>query len=160
MKHCEIERIAKRTDIAQKLEYRERITEFAQTLAKVPGILFGDNDLCPLKHSFVDGIYIREIFLPAGLVCVGKIHKHQHPSFLLKGRVTVVTEDGGMQELKAPLFAISPPGTQRALYIHEDTTWITLHNNPNNETDLEKLEDFIIAKSYDEIPDIIKKELL
>ena len=138
-------------DIAERDLYREKITSFVKVLSKVPGITFGDNDKCPLKHSFVDGIYIREIFMPAGTVCVGKIHRHKHPNFLVKGKVTVVTEEGGIEELQAPLFMISSAGTQRAVYVHEDTTWITIHHNPNNLTDLDKLEELIIAKSYKEL---------
>ena len=140
--------------------FRGEITEFANRLSKVPGITFGDNANCPLKHTFADGIYVREIFMPAGTVCVGKIHRHEHPNFLMKGRVTVVTEDGGLQELSAPMAIISPAGTQRAVYVHEDTTWITVHRNPDNETDIDKIEEFVIAKSYDELPDLTQKELL
>ncbi len=151
--------ITRDCDIERKVACRSRITQFAQALMKMPGITLGDNAHCPLKHSFVDGIYVREIFMPANTVCVGKIHKHEHPNFLMKGRVTVVTEDGGIKELQAPLAMISPAGTQRAVYVHEDTIWITVHHNPGNETDLEKIEDFVIAKTYDELPDIITKEL-
>ena len=143
----------------KKRKFRMLITDFAKALSQVPGITFGDNAKCPLTHKFVDGIYVREIFMPKGTVCVGKIHKHRHPNFLMKGRVTVVTEEGGVEQLTAPLSMISPAGTQRAVYVHEDTIWITVHSNPDNETDLEKIEDFVIAKTYDELPDIIKKEL-
>lgn len=145
--------------LRRKFEYRDRITEFANKLMKMPGVTKGDNKNCPLKHSFVDGIYVREIFMPAGTVCVGKIHRHAHPNFLMRGRVTVITEDGGIEELQAPLAMISPAETQRAVYVHEDTIWITVHHNPDNEKDLEKIEDFVIAKSHDELPSIITKEL-
>ncbi len=146
--------------LAEKYEFRDRITNFANTLLKVPGITQGDNKNCPLKHRFTDGIYVREIFMPANTVCVGKIHKHEHPNFLMKGRVTVVTEEGGIEELIAPRIMISPAGTQRAVYVHEDTVWVTIHHNPDNETDLGKIEEFVIAKSYDDIPDVITKELV
>ena len=152
--------LTKGSDVARKMAYRDKITSFAEGLMSVPGVTKGDNKNCPLKHSFCDGIYVREIFMPAGTVCVGKIHKHEHPNFLMKGRVTVVTEEGGMEELVAPLAMISPAGTQRAVYVHEDTVWITVHHNPDNDTDLEVIEDFVIADSYDELPDIITKELI
>ena len=66
-----------------------------------------------------------------------------------------------MEELVAPIFMVSPAGTQRAVYVHEDTTWITFHHNPHNEKDLERIEEFVIAKSYDELDNIINnpKEL-
>jgi hypothetical protein len=141
-----------------KLNTRDVITEFAIKLAKVDGITYGDNENCPLTHTFADGIYMREIFMPKGTVCVGKIHKHEHPNFLMQGKVTFVTEDGGMQTIEAPMTMISPAGTQRAVYVHEDTVWVTIHANPTNETDLEKIEDFTIVGSHLELPDNILKE--
>ena len=151
--------LTKGSDVARKMACRDKITDFASVLMKVPGVTLGDNANCPLKHHFTDGIYTREIFMPAGTVCVGKIHRHEHPNFLMKGKVTVVTEEGGIEELQAPRFMISPAGTQRAVYVHEDCVWFTIHNNPENLTDLEELEELIIAKSYNEISDIITKEI-
>ena len=52
---------------------------------------FNDTKNCPLNHYFSDGIYVREITIPAGMVIVGKIHKHRHPNFLIKGKVMVIT---------------------------------------------------------------------
>ena len=146
-------------DIEKQLGFRAMIGHFAEQLSTVEGITYGDNADCPLKHTFCEGIYVRQIAMPAGTVCVGKIHRHEHPNFLMKGRVTVVTEEGGIEELKGPLVMMSPAGTQRAVYVHEDALWVTIHHNPDNEKDLDKLEDFIIAKSYDDIPDIIRREL-
>lgn len=101
-----------------------------------------------LKHTFTEGVYCREIFIPAGSVIVGKIHKHEHINFISKGRVTVLTKDG-LQDLEGPCTMVSSKGTKRALYAHEDTVWTTIHANPTNETDLSKLEDTIISKSYE-----------
>ncbi len=103
--------------------------------------------LCPLKHTFSDGIYVREIFIPAGMFIVGKIHKHDHPNFLLKGEVIVVTEDG-TEELVGPLSIISKAGTKRALYAKTDLVWTTVHANPTNTEDLKELEKEIIAPTY------------
>lgn len=146
--------------LAKRSEFRDLIISFTKTLSGIHGITFGDNDNYPLTHKFTNGIYIRQIAMPAGTVCVGKIHRHEHPNFLLKGRVTVVTEEGGIQELTAPVSMISPAGTQRAVYVHEDAIWTTIHSNPDNLTDLDELEELIIAKSYNDLPDIIQKELL
>ena len=103
--------------------------------------------VCPLKHTFSDGIYVREIFIPAGMFIVGKIHKHDHPNFLLKGEVIVVTEDG-TEELVGPLSMISKAGTKRALYAKTDLVWTTVHANPTNTEDLKELEKEIIAPTY------------
>lgn len=131
-----------------KLNIRNRILDFEAELKKLPGAFLGDNPLCPLKHTFSDGMYIREMFLPKGITIVGKIHKHEHPYFLMKGEVTVVTEHEGKKILKAPCSMISSAGTKRAIYANKDTVWITVHSNPYNHTNLAELEDMIIAKDF------------
>src|ERR1035437_7035163 len=82
---------------------RDRIVAFEEHLTKLEGAFVGDNDLCPLKHTFSDGIYVREIFIPAGTYIVGKLHKHSHPNFLLSGVVDVITEGAGRESLIAPM---------------------------------------------------------
>lgn len=133
---------------------REDILMFEKVMAEVPGAFFGDNESCPLKHSFAPGVYVREIFIPKGTCVVGKIHKHKHPNILLSGEVLVITEFGGREHLKAPLSMISEAGTKRVVYAIEDTTWITIH--ATCETDLEKIEDFVIAKTYEEFEEFKK----
>lgn len=103
---------------------------------------------CPLQHSFIDGVYVRTIFIPAGTVIVGKIHRHSHANILSQGEVIVFTEDGGMEHLKGPITMVSPAGCKRAVRALTDTTWTTIHRT--DETDLNKIEDWVIAKSYDE----------
>lgn len=103
----------------------------------------------PLKHSFSEGIYVREISIPAGHVVVGKIHKHEHPNFISKGRVTVVTEQGGVEELVAPVTIISPAGTKRLLFTHEDTVWTTIH--ATDYRDVDTIVDHLTAKTYTEL---------
>ena len=141
---------------SEKAVIRGKILDFEQVLSKFPGAKFGD-DCCPLKHTFVDGAYIREIFMPKGTLLTSKIHKIRHPYFVMQGDCSVLT-DSGVVRIKAPYHGITEPGTKRMLYMHEDTVWITVH--VTNETDLEKIEEQIIAKSFDDIQltsDDIKK---
>ena len=102
---------------------------------------------CPLVHHFAPGLYAREILLPKDSLVVGKIHKHSHVNNISKGSVIVYTEFG-MEEYHAPCQFISKPGTKRAVYALEDTVWTTYH--PTNETDLEIIEEQVIAKSFDD----------
>jgi hypothetical protein len=127
---------------------RENIMTFESEIKKQEGAFVGDSEICPLKHTFSDGIYVREIFIPEGTYLVGKIHKHEHPNFLLSGTVDVVTE-AGSQRLTGPLSMISPAGTKRALYTITDCVWVTVHHNPTNTQDLSKLEEIVIADSYE-----------
>lgn len=133
-----------------ELKNRAKILAFEKFIASVPGAVFGDNEICPLKHTFSGNIYVREIFIPKGTLLTGKIHRHQHPNFLMSGEVSVVTETGGVEKLKAPMAMISEPGTKRVVYAHEDTVWITIHE-VGGERDLKKIEEIVIAKTYEEI---------
>lgn len=130
-------------------DIRENLINFEDQLKEQEDSFIGDNDICPLKHTFSDGIYVREIFIPAGTYIVGKLHKHEHPNFLMNGTVDVITE-AGMERLTGPLSMISPAGTKRALKAITDLVWITVHHNPTNTQDPKKLEKIIIANSYKE----------
>lgn len=107
-------------------------------------------DPFPLKHTFVPGIYAREISAPAGMLIVTKLHKTEHFVFMLKGDVSILSEEG-VKRVKAPCMMVSPVGAKRAVYTHEDTVWINIHANPEDVTDLVKLESNIIAKDYKEL---------
>jgi hypothetical protein len=137
---------------------RENLIDFEELLKNVDGAFAGDTENCPLKHSFSDGIYVREITIPAGMVIVGKIHKHDHPNFLLKGEVIVFTESKGEEHLKAPCSMISEGGTKRALYSITELVWTTVHCNPTNTRDMKELEKIVIADSFEEYEKFLLKE--
>lgn len=140
--------VAVKTD---KERFRKDIMKFEERFRKIPGVLYGhDNDEynLPLKHTFVPGSYVREIFMPKGVLLTSKIHKVEHPYFVMKGRCAVLTETG-IQVIKAPYHGITQPGTKRLIYMYEDTVWITVHST--EEKDLEKIEQQIIAKTFNDL---------
>jgi len=95
----------------------------------------------PIKHSFAPGIYAREMTIPEGSLLIGKIHKHRHHNFLMKGSIIVLTESKGVELLQAPLMVVSEPGTQRIGYAVTDTVWTTVHENKDNTEDLAVIEE-------------------
>lgn len=101
----------------------------------------------PVRHQFADHCYIRTVTIPKGLLVVGKIHRHTHLNFISRGDVTFVTECEGVQRVQGPHTMISPAGTKRALYTHEETVWTTVH--VTEETDLAMIEAEVIAPDYD-----------
>lgn len=100
-----------------------------------------------VKNHFSKGLYARELFIPKGTVLTGKIHKHENFNIMSSGELSVLTEDG-IKRVKAPFTIVSPPGTKRIAYAHEDTVWTTIH--PTDETDLEKIEAHFIAQTEQE----------
>jgi hypothetical protein len=101
----------------------------------------------PVTHHFAPGMYCRELFVPKDNLVVAKIHKHEHLSMLMQGRVSVVTEDG-MTEYAAPAIMVSKAGTKRVAFTHEDTIWVTVHVTQS--TDLAVIEEEVIAKTFEE----------
>lgn len=108
---------------------------------------------CPLTHHFAPGAYGREIHIPQGMLVVGKIHKHAHINILSKGHVLVYTETGP-EEFEAPRTWVSSPGTKRVVYAVSDVVWTTIH--VTEETKLDLIEDFVIAKTYEEFEEFKK----
>lgn len=81
----------------------------------------------PLVHKFTDGMYIREIFMPAGSLWTSKIHKTEHPYVVSYGKAAVSIDNNEWYEITAPYTGITQPGTRRILYILEDCIWTTFH---------------------------------
>ena len=109
---------------------REKIYALEREIAKLPQL-----DL-QAKHYFSPGLYARELFIPAGSVITGKLHKTAHLNICC-GDVTVWTEIG-MLRLTGHNTIPSMPGAKRVMYAHADTYWTCLH--VTTETDIEKLE--------------------
>ena len=82
---------------------------------------------CLTTHRFTDGMYIREIFMPAGSLITSKIHKTEHPYIVSYGKVAVSIDSEDWDEITAPYIGITKPGTRRVLYIIEDCIWTTFH---------------------------------
>lgn len=129
-------------------EVRAGVTELAEALKSYP-----QEDL-PVQHDFLDGVYMRTVFMKADTVVIGKIHKQEHVAIISQGSATVLTEHG-VVEIKAPFIFKSPPGARRALRIHEDMVWTTVHRSDHK--DLESLEEQLIAKDFDD-PILIELE--
>ncbi len=142
-------------------EFRDTIANDILCMKEMDNVLEGKEieKLCPLVHSYGDGCYIRQIFMPAGTLIISKIHKKTHPYFVMTGKAWVATENG-VELIQAPYQDITQAGTQRLLYILEDMVWITTH--VTEETDLDKIEEEIIAKDfneYDSLMDSLKNHL-
>lgn len=95
-----------------------------------------------LTHRFTPGLYIRELFVPAGSLVVTKIHKTEHPYVVSQGRAAVWIEGRGVVEIRAPFTGVTKPGTRRVVFAYEDLVWTTFH--PTNLTAVDAIEREII----------------
>lgn len=114
------------------LKNRATIDEAEAELLKFPPIQ------CPLVHSFTPGLYVRQIFIPAGTMLTSRVHKQTHPFFIMRGRISVVS---GTEKTtyEAPYIGITTAGTRRVLYAHKDTVWVTAHANPDEYEDPDEM---------------------
>jgi len=111
----------------------------------------------PVKHYFSQGVYAREITIPAGVILTGDIHKFTQLNILSKGRMQVYTEEG-IREVEAPFTVVSPPGTKRIAHTLTECVWTTIHGT--DETDVSEIEKVFIAKSENEWLEFSKSDQL
>ena len=112
--------------------------------------------IVPIKHTFADGVYIRQMNMLKGSVVVGAIHKHLHAWFLLTGHITVATEDT-TEDYIAPCYVVSTPGVKRVILANKDSIFVNIHKNPSNTKDIDELEKQIVALNYEEYEKYINK---
>lgn len=97
---------------------------------------------CSVIHRFGPGICIREVSMPAGTLSIGHHQNFEHVNFMLKGRVTMLNDDGSTSELDAteePIFFVGKPG-RKVGFIHEDMVWQNIYATDKTDVDAIELE--------------------
>jgi hypothetical protein len=121
---------------------REMVVALEKEIQKLPQVD------CPVRHYFAQGMYAREMTIPAGVVVTGAVHRHEHLCTISKGRISVSTDEG-IKVLFAPCTIVSKAGAKRVGYAIEETVWTTYH--ATNETDLDKLMIEITESTTEEL---------
>jgi len=98
---------------------------------------------CPVAHHFGHGIYMREVFMPAGTYIMGHAHRHEHMNIMLKGKMAVLV-NGEAKVIEGPYIFTGQPGRKFA-YIIEDTVFVNAY--ATDETNVDKLEEMFVDKS-------------
>jgi hypothetical protein len=80
-----------------------------------------------LSHLFADGLYGRIITMPSNTLVMTAVHKHENITTVVTGICEIVKPDGTRETITAPAFFVTPAHTQRAVYVVEESTWITVH---------------------------------
>ena len=136
-------------ELTRRQTFRNKIVGLEEQMVNHPSSMSKKEiqEKNPVKHSFADGCYIREIFNPAGELLITKIHKKEHPFFLLEGKMSILTEDG-VEHLKAPYYGITKPGTKRIIYTHTDCVFVTVH--ATEKKDIKEIEKDVIADNFND----------
>ena len=114
-------------DLMLKGEEKDGFYGDGKSIATIPDV--------PIKHSFADQLYIRQMDLKKGHVILGAVHNHLHVWFLLKGKV-IINNNGEKIEHIAPCYTVSKPGSQRIILALEDAIFVNVHKNPTNNKDI------------------------
>ena len=144
-------------DNAVAISYKDKVRQIEDYLVSVAdgeNIVAGNGSeliypsMWEYKHSFADGIYIREMRMKKGQLGFSAIHKHSYGFFLLSG-VLASSKEEGIEEFVAPCYVISPRGAKRIVYAIEDCVITTVHANPTNTQDLVEIEKINVVFSWD-----------
>lgn len=115
---------------------------------------------CPVNHRFGPGVYMREVHLPKDALVVGHHQNFEHVNVVLKGKLTLLNEDGTCTEIKAPMTFNGKPGRKIA-YVQEDIIWLNVYPNIDNGQDVEALESKLLTKSEGfQLADSLRNKLL
>ncbi len=109
-----------------------------------------------VKHYFSQGVYARELYIPKDTILVGKLHKYKQLNILSKGDISVLIDEE-VKRIQAPFTVVSPAGTKRIAYTHEDSVWLTIHGT--EETNLDLIEEIFTASSEQDYLDFINRQL-
>lgn len=108
-------------------------------------------------NEFTNGVYMRRMDVLKDTIIIGAIHKELHSWFLMHGVVRVADAES-INYYQAPCYTISKPGTQRVIEVVEDAIWINIHSNPDNEKDLDKIEERLFAFTQSEYNEYLKNK--
>ena len=138
--------------ISESTNFKEAVSALENYWMENPDHIKGDDWVDELggklTHQFINGLYVRMVHMPAGMVVTTKIHKVRHPFFVLTGKCKVMTEEGTV-EIHAPYQGVTEPGTKRLIYVLEDCVWYTVH--ATDKTTPEDVEEEVIAKDFTEL---------
>ena len=99
------------------------------------------------EHFFSPGIYTRILHIPKGCLLTGKIHKEPILNIMIAGEISVLLGNE-IQRIKAPYICVSPAGSKKIGYAHENTIWMGCHGT--NDFDLVKIEKRFVAQNEQE----------
>ncbi|ASF00504.1 hypothetical protein [uncultured virus] len=148
------------------LSYKEKVKEIEDyfiSIADGKEVVVGNGseliypEMWGYKHSFADGIYIREMKMKKGQLGFSAIHKHSYGFFLLSG-VLASSKEEGVEEFIAPCYIVSPRGSKRIVYAVEDCVITTVHANPTNTQDIREIEKINVVFNWEEYEEYLKSK--
>lgn len=118
------------------------ILQIEQQMLKMPQVAI------PMQMHHAHKVAARQIIVPKGTELSGAIHKFTNLNVMGYGDMSFLMEDGATKRLTGYNLIVSPPGTKRIAYAHEDTLWITFFGT--DETDADEIVNQFTTNSEQE----------
>ena len=115
-----------------------------------------DNEVFQISHDYCGPLYMRKMIMPKDSVVVSAVHHTNHFWFLLKGKISVTTDEETVEHI-APCYSRSLKGAKRFIICVEECLFINVDANPTESKDIEEIQDDLYSITLDEY---IKKEKL
>jgi len=103
-------------------------------------------------HYHAKGLYGRQILIPAGTICTGKMHK-DHTLNVCVGDIEVLTSKG-MKRLRGWNVFVTEPGIKKCAFTYADTVFLNVH--ATDKTDVGDIEREVTYDQFD-AHDLIEK---
>jgi hypothetical protein len=161
MSNNELQKIFNNTPAKSYKEKIKKIEDYFINIADGENIIGNGKEiiypekLWEYKHSFANGLYIREMRMKKGQIGFSAIHKHSYGFFLMSGLLASSKEES-VEEFVAPCYIISPQGAKRVVYAIEDCVIVTTHANPTNTQDLDELAKINVVFDWKEYEEYLK----
>ena len=117
-----------------------------ESIERVLMLLGNRIDELPVAETVMDGIYVRELFMPAGFVVTGMIHKKPCINIMVTGSLEVLTETGEWAKLVAPVRFIGKAGTKKGVIVHEDSHFINIFNVTSTDVEAARDECYCVTR--------------
>lgn len=109
------------------------------------------------RHHFAGGIYEREIFVKAGTIITGKIHKTEHLAKLVSGTMRIYSEHD-QAIFTGPHTFKSKPGVKRLGVAETDCVFSTFH--VMEEKPIEEIERELVVDTREQYLEFSRAALL
>lgn len=99
------------------------------------------------QHYQIRGVYVRTMFVPAGMLVTGKIHNFESIGILAQGTMRITNGETSAL-VSAPYIAVDKPGIKRLGYAETDCTFISVHRTDAEE--ITDIEDELVSDTFEE----------
>ena len=108
-----------------------------------PRITENVGDFLEQVHHFSDGIYAKQMVIPAGHIVGSHAHAYSHLSVLASGDV-VVDANGVLTDYVGPACIEIKAGVEHRVFAKTNAVWFCIH--ATEETDVNKIDEVLVTK--------------